>query len=141
MADEGLSVNYDLHRMQSAVGIRRHAEYHHSAPAATAILIFTCSSLALTIAQQATQFLPDDVPQVAQNVTERLSYRQAGFQRFWQDPHVQKMFLAGEQLTYSSAEMHTRLLGDCRMQDYFWKKAEHGFVYTQHSGAATMRIG
>jgi hypothetical protein len=106
--------------MQSAVGIRRHAEYHHSASAATAILVFTCSSLALTIAQQATQFLPDNVPQVAQNVTERLSYRQAGFQRFWQDPHVQKMFLAGEQLTYSSAEMHTRLLGVFgRMQYYF----------------------
>eukprot|EP00775_Hariotina_reticulata_P008840 gene8840-9019_t len=77
--------------MQSAVGSRRHVEFHHSASATSTILVF---SLALTLAQQATQFLPDDVPQVAQDVTERLSYRQTGFQRFWQDQNVQKVFLA-----------------------------------------------
>lgn len=43
--------------------------------------------------QQATQFLPQDVPSVARNVTARLVFRQLGLMEFVVDPFVDRIVL------------------------------------------------
>eukprot|EP00775_Hariotina_reticulata_P004708 gene4708-4959_t len=49
----------------------------------------------LVVGQAATQFLPVDVPQVAENVSERLVYRSTGFMQFWKDHTVRVVVLQG----------------------------------------------
>ncbi|WIA11806.1 hypothetical protein OEZ85_011898 [Tetradesmus obliquus] len=53
-----------------------------------AACVFTLCILVPAWGQQAVQFLPDDVPALASNITQRLIFRASGLRQFWDDPHV-----------------------------------------------------
>uniref|UniRef100_A0A383VHP9 Protein kinase domain-containing protein n=1 Tax=Tetradesmus obliquus TaxID=3088 RepID=A0A383VHP9_TETOB len=53
-----------------------------------AACVFVLCLLVPAWGQQAVQFLPDDVPALASNITQRLIFRASGLSQSWDDPHV-----------------------------------------------------